>query len=605
MSFRRRVWSYPWFVWGAMLLVAASGLGAVVHRLMQPKVEAEEPLTVYAPQGSLMAVEAPDFAGVLAAWTNSAEEKAWAKSDNYAVFSKSRLFSRLCEAQSEFAASAGLAPDAQFLKQVAGEDSLFAWYDIGKLEFLYVTRMRPGDAANSSLMQLKDKFQMRRVGADSFYIRAQAAQAIDQDAPEAGTGAARTVGFAVHGDLLLLATREDLIANALLLAQHQGDANLKNEQWYATAVSAVGTRKGDAKPDMRMTLNLAKIVPSPYFRSYWVQRNVTEMKQYSAVVSDLYRSADAIREERVLIPRVTDAAVAAEDLGPILKYLPTDAGVYRAMARPETATVVEELDRRLVSRGAAAYRDLRVAPLADLSDVSAGGSGDLDTRIDEQPVPQEPMERSLDGLQSLVEAMHPEAMLVYSTGGAGGADAVFRTPHTAVVISGGNAWDSGQAQSALVAALRERLTIGGAGMSWQAHEQGGERWMELSGLQPLAMAVLGGDLVVASDRETMLQVLGSSKRDNRIGGEYAKVRSVAGFNHTAERAEYLRLTTLLDHDHVPEGGHGSTVTGAPAFFSKDLGGLSQTFKDLDSERVVEGAGANGIVRQTVIYRWGR
>jgi hypothetical protein len=45
-----------------------------------------------------------------------------------------------------------------------------------------------------------------------------------------------------------------------------------------------------------MVLNLEKIVPSPYFRSYWVQRNVTEMKQYSSAVSDLYRSSQSYRE---------------------------------------------------------------------------------------------------------------------------------------------------------------------------------------------------------------------------------------------------------------------------------------------------------------------
>jgi hypothetical protein len=39
-----------------------------------------------------------------------------------------------------------------------------------------------------------------------------------------------------------------------------------------------------------MTLNLAAIVRSPYFRSYWVQQNITEMKQYTAALSDLYRT---------------------------------------------------------------------------------------------------------------------------------------------------------------------------------------------------------------------------------------------------------------------------------------------------------------------------
>ena len=57
----------------------------------------------------------------------------------------------------------------------------------------------------------------------------------------------------------------------------------------------------------------------------------------------------------MLIPKSTpnagDAVLETGDLGPILRYLPADSGVYRATARPGTAEVVEELDRRLISRG--------------------------------------------------------------------------------------------------------------------------------------------------------------------------------------------------------------------------------------------------------------
>ena len=56
-----------------------------------------------------------------------------------------------------------------------------------------------------------------------------------------------------------------------------------------TAAGAVG--------DLRMVLNLDKIVPSPYFRSYWVQQNVTDMRAYTAAVSDLFRSKQEYREE--------------------------------------------------------------------------------------------------------------------------------------------------------------------------------------------------------------------------------------------------------------------------------------------------------------------
>ena len=92
----------------------------------------------------------------------------------------------------------------------------------------------------------------------------------------------REVEFAVHENYLLLATREDLMASALQLMAGGKDSTIEAEPWFAQSVAAAGP-----VGDLRMVLNLEKIVPSPYFRSYWVQQNISEMKSYDAAVSDL------------------------------------------------------------------------------------------------------------------------------------------------------------------------------------------------------------------------------------------------------------------------------------------------------------------------------
>ena len=48
---------------------------------------------------------------------------------------------RLGEAQEQFAEAAGFAPDMSLVNSIAGGQSAIAIYDIGELEFLYVTRM--------------------------------------------------------------------------------------------------------------------------------------------------------------------------------------------------------------------------------------------------------------------------------------------------------------------------------------------------------------------------------------------------------------------------------------------------------------------------------
>src|SRR5262249_2303694 len=150
-----------------------------------------------------------------------------------------------------------------------------------KLEFLYVTRASSG-FANSALWQTRSKFESRAAAGLNFYYRKD---------PESE----REVAFAATGDYVLLATRGDLIAGALeTIAQGQGHS-IEEDGWWTRAVRSAG-----APGDLRMVLNLEKMVPSPYFRSYWIPQNITEMKQFSAAVSDLTRQGSDFREERML-----------------------------------------------------------------------------------------------------------------------------------------------------------------------------------------------------------------------------------------------------------------------------------------------------------------
>jgi len=572
----------------ALAIVLGVGIlgvgGAAAYKAFQAQTPTANSLAAFAPQGALLAIESPDFKSLLNSWSRSEEEKRWLKSDNYAGFSRSRLFSRLGEAQDQFAATAGLPADTEFLQQVAGGQSLFAWYDIGNLEFLYVTRMPGGEAAKTPLLQLRDKFEERRVGETTFYVRT------DGDP-------ARTVAFAVHGDYLLLATREDLLASALQLMQQPADATLIHEHWYAETVAA-----GDEKPgDLRMTLNLAKLVPSPYFRSYWVQQNITDLKQYSAALSDLYRTPDNFREERVLIAANPGKEVASADLAPVLGYLPEHSGVYRAQAQPAVAAILDQFEDKLLSRTISGYRDAHVAPVADLSTPDAGDTSNdisnLDERIDETSVVAQPRSAALSQLHDLLVSAHPEAMLAYSATDSQLHEGVFAPIHTAVVLASSAGWNQTAWQQSLTAALATRLTVGKTGLTWQEHHRDNMSWVTLAGMQGVAMTVQSNVCVVASDEATLLQFLEASQHAVKA----PKVATtIAGFDHRFEREGFAQLTGLLD------GAGGSTQSGdTPAFFSKNMAGLSSTFQDLDAETFTQSAAANGATHQTVVYQWHR
>src|SRR5260370_5697973 len=125
--------------WGyAVLHAVRAARGVARWSFYPPTRPPPHPLDQLMPQGALLYIEAKDFAGLLKDWNNSQEQAAWLKSDDYRVFSNSRLFLRLTKASAEVAAAAGLHPNGKFLAEAAGTPSAVGIYGIGNPELLYL-----------------------------------------------------------------------------------------------------------------------------------------------------------------------------------------------------------------------------------------------------------------------------------------------------------------------------------------------------------------------------------------------------------------------------------------------------------------------------------
>lgn len=566
-------------------VVLAGCLGVTVALVAhQQVVKSPVGLAAYAPQGGLLAVESPDFAALVKSWMSSPEEQRWLTSANYEGFSRSRLFSQLGDAQSQFVATAGLPVDSRFVQQIAGRESILVLYDIHNLDFLYITHMPAGDAEKTPLLVLRSKFEERKAGDTSFYVRTEG-------------DPARTVAFAVRGDYLLLATNSDKLATALQLMQQTSDRTLKSEAWYANTVTAAARQPGD----LRMTLNLQKIVPSPYFRSYWVQRNVTEMNQYSAALSDLYRDVDVFREERVLLKNIPEQKFTSADLTPVLAYTPVKSGVYRAVAQPDTGTVLAQLQDKLLDRAPAVYSDSQEAPAADFSAPRDGDTSSLEERIDEPVVVTPTPTMQLQPLSDLLLANPTQAMMVYSA--ADTPTSTLMMVHAGVVLLAAKPWDATSLQKAISAALAPKMSVGIAGLSWQPQQNDNVKWVELSGMQPLALAVSGNVCVLATDRTTLLRMLHAAT----VAPHAAQVAgTVAGFDHAAERDAFLSMTATLDHYSPGKADAAKPNSGsAPPFFAGNMASVSNTFQDVSAETFTETATPDNVVHQSVRYKWKR
>jgi hypothetical protein len=538
------------------------------------------------PEGALLSIEARDFGSLLHDWNTSEEKRAWLTSDNHAAFSNSRLFERLSRAQDEFTAAAGLPADEDLLEKVAGKQSCLAIYDIGNLEFVYVTRLDQQAIENSPLWQTRGKFEQRSEAGTAFYVH--------KDAQSS-----RVAAFATRDGWLILGTREDLVAGVLDRLAGKASQNLASEGWFVEAVKQAKGERGD----LRMVLNLEKIVPTPYFRSYWVQQNVTEMKQYSSAVSDLYRSSQSYREERVLVRRAGAAAVSHGDVRALAAIAPEDAAFYAADASPDAENLLRGMRDNLLEarpeRQAASYKTAPSAAVAE----NAGSATQLDTSIDTAPVAA----RQVDAyapLRALLAAQQPDASLeVFSTRAP--KDGVFVSLQAAMVVSAAQAWDENAVRQALTQALLPGLTTGKLGVNWEKRSSAGGDYLALDGAVPLFVAVNGKLLLLANDSALMEKLMARRQKAGSVEGKDS-VTYAALFRHTQEQGNFRRLMAQLDlAGHRGRADQAAASGGdSPAFFSGNAASFSRAFSRLESERIEE-KDQGGTVTQTVTYQWSR
>ena len=223
---------------------------------------------------------AKDFASIVSDWNTSREKKP-VLSANYRTFARSRLFLRLSGVHR---VRGGGKHPAQHVVRVGRGGRR-----VGARDLRHRQARIPRDCVRGGQgdreRAVADAWQLppREAAGSPFYVRVNAESR-------------RVVAFGVRDQYLLLATREDLLAGALTLIATPGGASMAGEGWFARAAAAAA-----APGDLRLVTNLEALVKEPHFRSYWVQGNITELKQYASSVSDLVRTPSEIREERVFL----------------------------------------------------------------------------------------------------------------------------------------------------------------------------------------------------------------------------------------------------------------------------------------------------------------
>ena len=567
-------------IWiASSLLLVALGIWAAATL----DASAPDPSRLF-PEGALLYVQAKDFQGLLNDWNTSKEQRAWMAGDDYAAFSRSRLYDRLSQAQDEFSTAANIPANQSLLNSVAGHQSALALYDIGNLEFVYLTRMNQAQIEATALWRIRGKFEPRTEGQTQFFVR--------QDKESN-----RIAAFAARDGWLILATRADLIAGVLDRLQGSQARSLPDEPWFGDAIKQA---KGPAD-DLRMIINLEKVVPSPYFRSYWVQRNITEMKEYRSALCDLHRTKQAYREDRVLLRKPGATSTASGDVRDLLALAPSDAAFVSAVALPTANRVLAEMRENLIELKPERAQTIWSAPSAPPQQ-NAGSASEFEQRIDVAPVivaQADPYQQ----LQSMLAKSQPTALLeLYTTRAP--KDQMFAAIDRAMVVESAIPWNETSTQAAIATAIRPGLTASGLGIAWTPKSSSSGAYAALDGEVQLFLAAREGRLFLATS-ESLLQNL-LAKNQFPAHPPASGVTYAAFFRHSErEQQNFRRIVNRLDASS--SGGtfaqsSNSADGKAPPFFSGNIDSLSRTFADVSSESIEE-KDQGEAVTQSVVYQW--
>ncbi len=359
-----------------------------------------------------------------------------------------------------------------------------------------------------------------------------------------------------------------------------------------------------------MVLNLDRLVPLPAFRTYWIQQNITQMKQYRSAVSDLYLDGNAFRDERTLLLKSAAPEPANPALASLAALVAPIPGVYRATATHSPALAITALEEKLLGRVTLEKLRDTSAPDPSLSASQSGDTTDLETRIDTPPPVSATF--SNQALAATLKSANFDAVLTFSTALPPETQEGLWIPiHNAVLLHAANPWNPQTLQSALQQSLRGQLTTSTLGIDFRQTTPG---IFELTGPKHLYLATRA-NLAILTDNQPLL----ASILAQPASSEAAPATLIAGFDHPSQRAPYARLTSLIDRNNqspksqlAPDPATPDPTpddpdpSGSPNFFSRNLKSLSDSFAALSSERFLEypiDTPSGPALHQTVTYQW--
>jgi hypothetical protein len=319
------------------------------------------------------------------------------------------------------------------------------------------------------------------------------------------------------------------------------------------------------------------------------------------------RAGGSFTENRVFLRTAGAAATgtAAPDsaaVADLVALVPPEAGLYKVWLPGDSSEAAAVIVEKLIAPQPRQSFDPRYAPAAVSLDLRTGSEGDLETRIDEQPLRSGPgILDSVAAVRAMIDKAGAHALLLVQSSSP--ATGTFVQMPSVIVLesagAGAQNWDRNLVRSSLSAAAGNLWTTTQLGAGWVSETSARQPVERLDGLATLVFADRGHRLFLSNDLPLLTAVLDRAAAQPAAGS----LTYAAGFRHLREGPNFERVMRALDFTTSagdpslgPSGG-----SGMPAFFLENLGSLSRVLSNLAEIRMTEQERDN-LTLQTVVYQ---
>jgi hypothetical protein len=529
-----------------VLLLTLILIGLAINAVSAKRAASSFELANDFPRGALVYAQFKDLPAMLKQWDESKLKERYTGSLNYQQLQTRHLAIKLVSRWNEFNDATGFPIDTGVLGALADNRAALAVYDIGRLDLVLIAPLSDEKFTATQFFQSKDNFEEIELPDGAVYYLHDV---------EADKGRQKQqIGFAALKGRFVLATSEKLLVRAI--ANIKSSAGRAKKDRLTDEPSFQTLSKAVTPHFVTVWVNQTALNDDWYFKRYWIQQNVADLKPIRAGMFDLELQTNKWIERREFLldskASKTSAAVSPQAWQRIERLVPADAPFVQVRAadgngaaqlardvlfdrqverskrsRDWSWEYYNHSDFEVAAEDEEYYGESRYSYLSHKYDLEVDDPGDARERgedeDDDSAIRLKGEEKLVAALRSALQAARPAlaAKIAQPRAIEGPLFAEFRRA-AIITLENPPALDRQMLERAVADLAANRLMIAGATarFEWKDRTVNGAAWreMQLPMLgRSVGYGVRGQELIVSNNPDLLASLL--SDRQSKPGRE--------------------------------------------------------------------------------------